>query len=85
MNFVEKTVNNDPKKLPEHLTDELSKYETYLKLKIWKTFVGSEVWSAAVLRIYKFLLEIPEISAMFQSEKQRRFLMHLVSVMSLNQ
>ncbi|XP_055298560.1 uncharacterized protein LOC129566546 [Sitodiplosis mosellana] len=78
MNFVEETIASDPKKLPEHLTDAKSKYETYLKLKIGKTFVASEVWSAVVQRIYNFLLEIPKISAMFQSKKHRHFLMHLI-------
>lgn len=78
MRFVEEVINSDQKKLPECLTDAKSKYETYLKLKLGKGFEASEVWSAVVLRIYNFLMEIPQINAMFESKRHRRFLMHLI-------
>lgn len=78
MRFVEEIIAGDQKQLPERLTDAKSKYETYLKLKIGKSFAESEVWSAVVQRIFNFLMEIPQISAMFESKKHRRFLMHLI-------
>lgn len=34
MEFVEKTINRDPKEIPTTLSDEISKYKTFLKLPV---------------------------------------------------
>lgn len=79
MKFVEDTVKSDPNELPDSLIDELSKYRAFLKLPTADDDEGAEIFTALVYCTYKFILNIPEMKVTFESEKHRRFLMHLVS------
>lgn len=77
-NFVEKTIENDTKQLPKSMNDEKVKYESYLQYPVDETFVKSTDFVAIVLNTFNLVLNIQKIRAMFNSEKHRRFLMHLI-------
>lgn len=78
MKFVEDVIKSNIKKLPEKLTDFASQYETFLKLRLNKTFITNDFFEATTSYMYKFLLDIPKINMKFHSKKHRRFLMHLL-------
>lgn len=72
MTFVEEKLASD--ELPVSLLDERSKYWALLKQRIGRhSFVGPNCFM-----IYKDLLTFPVVNQMFNTEKHRRFLMHLI-------
>lgn len=76
--FVEQIINSGSNVLPPHLTDALSQYEAFLKQSV--NFSTDKITDIieVINFIYKNILEIPKVSASFNTEKNRRFLMHLI-------
>lgn len=60
------------------MSDEKSKYRAFLKLSFNQNDVVSSEYASIHFCIYKMLIDIPKINAMFNSKKYRNFLMHLV-------
>lgn len=75
--FVEQTLKSDHTFQP--LPDARSKYRAFLQLPIQGRNVDQEEqFVATVFCVYKLILDIPKINAMFESKKHRRFLVHLI-------
>lgn len=77
MKFVEQIINSDAKTLATHLTDMKSQCQAFLKLPS-KSDIDINGSIGAVYLIYQHLLKSPKLNIMFNSEKSRRFLMHLI-------
>lgn len=77
--FVEKINTNRSKVFTTHITDTLSQYEAFLRLPF--TLFTDKIDSiiGSLYLIYKNILEIPKVRKSFDTEKNRRFLMHLIS------
>lgn len=73
MQFVECGLETRDLDAPECESDAQIKYRLFLKL-----FVQSKDVRQDMFIIYKSLLEIPFIGEFFHSDKERRFLMHLI-------
>lgn len=63
--------------LPTSLTDAKSKYHFFFKLDKSASYSG-DILSTAY-DIYKCIMAIPKVGALFDSEKKRYFLMHLAT------
>ncbi|XP_055297496.1 SET and MYND domain-containing protein 4-like isoform X2 [Sitodiplosis mosellana] len=79
IHFVEQIKMDDPTDVPANLTDPKLNYRSFLK----STYDGSAqslhyLGVLQVYPVYKVLLDIPKIGAMFDTEYKRRFLMHLI-------
>lgn len=80
MNFVEQAMKNDQNEVPAYPSDSKSKYRVFLKLPIKSNSTISQNVSCLVFETYRMLLSIPKVHAMFNAEKYRRFLMHLIGL-----
>lgn len=78
MDFVVQTIQSDPKKLPDSLSDDKSQYHAFLKLPTNEQLLDSNTLVFLTYHVYNMLQKIPKIDAMFRTLKHRRFLMHLV-------
>lgn len=78
MDFVKQTIQSDPKELPDSLSDDKSKYQSFLKLPINDGLLGPEELVVIIFEVYNILQKIPKIDSMFKARKERRFLMHLI-------
>lgn len=78
MKFVEQIINSGSKVLPPHLNDTLSQYEAFLKLPSNLLADNINGIIGSIYFIYKNLLQIPKINEWFDTQKNRRFLMHLI-------
>lgn len=76
--FVEEVIYNDSKPLPKHLSDAKSKFHAFLKFPIDPFFSEFEKISDIYV-VYKLILSIPKFNIMFNTERRRRFLMHLIA------
>lgn len=76
MQFVEKTLRENPMNLPTSLLDKKSKYHFYFKLQKaeWNEDDLDEMTT-----MYRNIASYPKIAALFDTEEKQRFLMHLVS------
>lgn len=83
MDFVEEIMNNDLNVLPESLKNPQSKYEILFKSALRCEPDSIDSMAFWIYPISTTILKIPQIKAMFQSEKQLRFLQHLISHHSL--
>lgn len=79
INFVEKSLKSASNQSPSALSDEKSKYELFLKLPIGSHRTISIHVSCIVFEVYRVLLTISHVNAMFANGKSRRFLMHLIA------
>ncbi|XP_031617209.1 SET and MYND domain-containing protein DDB_G0273589-like [Contarinia nasturtii] len=77
MDFIEQTIQDKSKKLPENLADNKSKYRAYLRQQSCVDCIKSSDYQ--INPIYDAILKIPKINEMFNSKKHRRFLMHLIA------
>lgn len=76
MTFVEETLALD--ELPTSLLDARSKYKAMLKQRIGRKFLDIVNLGTHCFPVYKELLKIPVVNETFNTEKHRRFLMHLI-------
>lgn len=79
MKFVEKAVKCDKTTIPDTMLDARSKYHEFLKLPFQKSFTTNPDYISQMFYIYKLVLDIPKLGEMFESQKHRRFLMHLIA------
>lgn len=77
MDFVEQT-NKSPDQLPATMTDEISQYYAYFKLRHCDNDMGDGL-GICVLPTYKLAMEIAPIKHMFRMKKHERFLQHLIA------
>lgn len=78
--FVERSLKSDPYATPTVLSDLKSQYTAFLKLPIpSSTSTIAQNLACIVFEVYRILLVIPHVRAMFSSEKSRRFLIHLIA------
>lgn len=78
MLFVEQTIESEPKKLPDSMMNEKSKYQAFLKYGIDSKYMESKDFGTIVFNTFNLLLKFPKINSMFQLKAHRRFLMHLI-------
>ncbi|XP_055297012.1 SET and MYND domain-containing protein 4-like [Sitodiplosis mosellana] len=91
MTFVEQVISSGRNQIPSTFLGEKSQYEAFLKLPM-NPANQCPVKFLSVLSIafsaQKMLMRIPKINSMFQRQKYRRFLMHLIvhhyQVMEIN-
>lgn len=76
MSFVEETIASD--KLPTTLQDERSKYRAFLKQRIGRKFLDVVFLGTHSFPVYTELLKLPAVKRVFNTEKYKRFLMHLI-------
>lgn len=74
MQFIENILQEDSNLLPTSTHDQVSKYQFFFKLK--KRMVAN---LADVKRLYKFIMCLPKVRAMFDSVDKQRFLMHMIA------
>ncbi|XP_055298558.1 SET and MYND domain-containing protein 4-like [Sitodiplosis mosellana] len=79
MDFVEQAITTDPNELPHALLDEKSKYRAFLKLPYLQSCAQQDEFIPIVFCIYKTLIGMPKINALFKLQKHSRFLMHLIA------
>lgn len=79
MAFVE-GIQND-KKMPTHLTDIQSNYQVYFSSERRQNMFcnNSDLLAMKIYPVYRTILQMPQIKAMFHSRKHLRFLMHLIA------
>lgn len=79
MVFV-KQLQNGPKKMPTNLADDHAKYRLFFNLPNtdYKSNSFVHYLPLMVYPVYQTILRVPEIKAMFRSQKHLRFLMHLI-------
>lgn len=83
MTFVERLLEK-PNHRPLHLTDAEAKYQVFFngpsnKQQWTIQNVGTiDMMAFAIYTVYRTVLEMPQINALFQSQKHLRFLMHLI-------
>lgn len=80
--------NGQPKQMRTELRD-LSKYQVYLntavpKKSIDKIYDGDDTRALGIYPVFRTVLQVPHIRAMFQTQKRLRFLMHLIGQNLLN-
>lgn len=75
MDFVEAAVTSDPLEIPS-MSDEKAAYRSFLKIHHDKAKLSQE--TVFIFWTHKHLMDQPEISAKFRSEKRQRFLKHLI-------
>ncbi|XP_055295209.1 SET and MYND domain-containing protein 4-like [Sitodiplosis mosellana] len=75
MEFVESALREDPETIPTTIHDLKSSYHFFIKLK---THTNNDDVPLPY-DYYKCVTSIPEITTLFDCEKKRRFLMHLVT------
>lgn len=78
IDFVEAAIKSDPKEIPSSLADEKSRYRAFLKLPYDQLTAADSGFRSVIFAIYKTIIDIPKMSEMFNTQKYRRFLMHLV-------
>ncbi|XP_055297207.1 uncharacterized protein LOC129565909 [Sitodiplosis mosellana] len=78
INFVEHSLKSDPYQTPTVLSDAKSQYKIFMNLPLGPDSTIPQNISCIVFEVYRMLLNIPHVKAMFSSEKSRRFLMHLI-------
>lgn len=81
MKFVEQAISTDPNQIPSNFLNKKSQYEAFLKLPLDPANRKAENFQCILVVSYsaqKMLLKIPKINSMFNSKKNRRFLMHFV-------
>lgn len=80
MAFVEEQIRNKKNK-PTHLTDFESKYQVYFNSERHQNLFSNNIDLLAmkIYPMYRVLLQVPQIKAMFESRKHQRFLMHLIA------
>lgn len=76
--FVEQTINNDKKELPDSLSDFRSKYRTFLKSSQGLRIINSHDFLIFYFMTYAFIMTVPKVKAWFSSLFHRRFLAHLI-------
>lgn len=76
MQFVEKTLQEDPDELPTSACDAQSKYHFFFKLN--KSFCKN-LPLQTLKTFYKDVTSLPKVAALIDSEEKKRFLMHLVA------
>lgn len=82
MTFVEQTISTDPNQIPLNLTDEKSRYATFLQLpKKPRSNEHHEflLCLGIAFSTQKLLMRIPKINFMFKHVKYRRFLIHFIT------
>lgn len=77
MKFVEKAIASDSNELPEPMVDDRSKYRAFLKLPL-EVDADDTAYSAVAYCAFKFILNIAKLKPIFEWQRHRRFLMHLV-------
>lgn len=84
MAFVEQILI-EPKRQPMNLKNPQSKYRAFFNRPLDSGKIGNSIEKLAlsVYPTYQNILQIPQINAMFQSQKHMRFLMHLIGHYSL--
>ncbi|XP_055299498.1 SET domain-containing protein 3-like [Sitodiplosis mosellana] len=75
MRFVEDALLENPETLPTSLYDSKSKYHFFFKLL---TSAPHPSGPTNASKIYKIAMNLPKISGLFDSDRKKRFLMHLV-------
>lgn len=76
VDFVERVLLENCEKMPESLHTLKEKYHFFLKLEMSSVFCSK--YSTTIYKIYEDLMLLPKVCALFDSEKKKRFLMHLV-------
>lgn len=81
MRYVEKTiVCGEPFRIPEYEpTDKLSRYRTFMELRFPESIETHENFIEGIHSVYHTLLRCRDIAAKFSTEKQKRFLKHLIA------
>lgn len=78
MDFVQQTIQSDPKALPGTFADDKSQYRAFLMLPINEEMLNSKQLTFIIFHVYNLLQKVPKIESMFKTTKDRRFLMHLI-------
>lgn len=78
MEFVERSIRSDRYEMPTLLSDAKSQYKMFLKLPIPPNSTIHGAITCIVLEVYNVLMNMPHINSMFNCEKSRRFLVHLI-------
>lgn len=74
--FVEETLTSD--ELPAALLDARSEYRALLKQRIGRRFIDIVDLGTRAFAFYREMLNASMVNEMFNTEKHRRFLMHLI-------
>ncbi|XP_031625494.1 SET and MYND domain-containing protein DDB_G0273589-like [Contarinia nasturtii] len=77
MEFVGKILLEVSKKLPDSTLDEKSMYHCFFKLE--RDNVLHDEQLPTIYQLYRFIMKMPKVNVMFETEEKRRFLMHLVA------
>ncbi|XP_055304028.1 SET domain-containing protein 3-like [Sitodiplosis mosellana] len=75
MQFVEHALLKDPETLPTSLDDPNSKYYFFFKLATSAPYIFGP---SEAYKVYKAAMNLPKVSGLFDSDRKKRFLMHLV-------
>ncbi|XP_055303363.1 SET domain-containing protein 3-like isoform X2 [Sitodiplosis mosellana] len=75
MQFVEDALLEDPETLPTSLNDSKSKYHFFLKLT---TSAPYPLGTSQAYKPYEVAINLPKVSRLFDSDRKKRFFMHLV-------
>lgn len=75
MAFVEKMLLKKPKRLPWNLTGTQSKYQAIFNDPTHTHRNGIGSLAFGIYAVYQTILKIPEINALFQSQKHHAFLL----------
>lgn len=78
MRFVELAVQSDPNEIPESLLDAKSQYRAFLKLPFNRRTTMKATFTTQICFVYETLMNHPTIWPLFETEKHKRFLMHLI-------
>lgn len=78
INFVEKIRTDESIEPPADLVDAKLSYREFLKSPSNPEMSSNFFGVSEVYPVYKVLFGIPKVSAMFNTEHKRRFLMHLI-------
>lgn len=80
MDFVQQTIQREPMSVPTSLSDAKFRYRDFLNLPFSQAGPNSEQFLTSLFFMYKLALEIPKVKMYFNTEKHRRFLMHLLGL-----
>lgn len=76
MDFIQVVLHEDCVKIPASLHNLKSKYHFFLKLE--QSSVICTKYLPKIYKIYEYLMLLPKVRALFDSQEKNRFLMHLV-------
>ncbi|XP_055304027.1 uncharacterized protein LOC129569319 [Sitodiplosis mosellana] len=75
MQFVEDALLGKPETLPTSLNDPKSKYHFFFKLATSAPYIFGP---SEAYKVYEVMMNLPKVTILFDSDRKKRFLMHLV-------